>query len=144
MVWLSSKNIKSTKPTKKLSERLLDPFQSLRKSVLMPTISSFHPNENTSTNSAIFPSLNQSRPQQSQIDIVSLLLQSSFKRRGMGSLSNPGFQAQERRIMVSGEWKWFSEDPERSTLEPAENIKNCSELIKVLHSFYADKPAPNY
>ncbi|MBW0476291.1 hypothetical protein O181_016006 [Austropuccinia psidii MF-1] len=31
MVWLSSKNIKSTRPTKKLSERLLDPFPILKK-----------------------------------------------------------------------------------------------------------------
>ncbi|MBW0534700.1 hypothetical protein O181_074415 [Austropuccinia psidii MF-1] len=31
MVWLSSKNIKSTKPTKKLSERWLGPFSILKK-----------------------------------------------------------------------------------------------------------------
>ncbi|MBW0572542.1 hypothetical protein O181_112257 [Austropuccinia psidii MF-1] len=31
MVWLSSKNIKSTRPTKKLSERWLGPFQILKK-----------------------------------------------------------------------------------------------------------------
>ncbi|MBW0590186.1 hypothetical protein O181_129901 [Austropuccinia psidii MF-1] len=31
MVWLSSKNIKSTRPTKKLSERWLGPFSILKK-----------------------------------------------------------------------------------------------------------------
>ncbi|MBW0564225.1 hypothetical protein O181_103940 [Austropuccinia psidii MF-1] len=31
MVWLSSKNIKSTRPTKKLSERWLGPFPILKK-----------------------------------------------------------------------------------------------------------------
>ncbi|MBW0489490.1 hypothetical protein O181_029205 [Austropuccinia psidii MF-1] len=31
MVWLSSKNIKSTSPTKKLFERLLGPFPILKK-----------------------------------------------------------------------------------------------------------------
>ncbi|MBW0547550.1 hypothetical protein O181_087265 [Austropuccinia psidii MF-1] len=31
MVWLSSKNIKSSRPTKKLSERWLDPFPILKK-----------------------------------------------------------------------------------------------------------------
>ncbi|MBW0579677.1 hypothetical protein O181_119392 [Austropuccinia psidii MF-1] len=32
MVWLSSKNIKSTRPTKKLSERWLGPFSNLEES----------------------------------------------------------------------------------------------------------------
>ncbi|MBW0486155.1 hypothetical protein O181_025870 [Austropuccinia psidii MF-1] len=33
MVWLSSKNIKSTRPTKKLQERWLDPFPILKKGI---------------------------------------------------------------------------------------------------------------
>ncbi|MBW0509982.1 hypothetical protein O181_049697 [Austropuccinia psidii MF-1] len=31
MIWLSSKNIESTRPTQKLSERVLDPFPILKK-----------------------------------------------------------------------------------------------------------------
>ncbi|MBW0516109.1 hypothetical protein O181_055824 [Austropuccinia psidii MF-1] len=41
------------------------------------------------------------------------------------------------------EWKGFSQDTERYTLEPTENLKNCPELIKDLHSLYTDKPGPN-
>ncbi|MBW0548725.1 hypothetical protein O181_088440 [Austropuccinia psidii MF-1] len=41
------------------------------------------------------------------------------------------------------EWKGFSQDPERSTWEPAENLKNCPELVKDFHSLYPDKPGPN-
>ncbi|MBW0499565.1 hypothetical protein O181_039280 [Austropuccinia psidii MF-1] len=47
----------------------------------MPTTSSFHLNGNPSIQSSIFPSLNQSRHQQSQISIKSLLPQSSLKKK---------------------------------------------------------------
>ncbi|MBW0489827.1 hypothetical protein O181_029542 [Austropuccinia psidii MF-1] len=50
----------------------------------MLTTSSFHPNGNPSTQFSIFPSLNQSRHQHSQIGIKSLLLQSSFKKKRNG------------------------------------------------------------
>ncbi|MBW0487326.1 hypothetical protein O181_027041 [Austropuccinia psidii MF-1] len=41
------------------------------------------------------------------------------------------------------EWKGFSQDSEISTLEPAENLKNCPELVKDFNSLYPDKPGPN-
>ncbi|MBW0543607.1 hypothetical protein O181_083322 [Austropuccinia psidii MF-1] len=80
MVWLSSKNIKSTRPTKKLSERWLGPFPILKK----VSTHAYHLNGNLYTQSSIFPSWNQSRNQQSQIGINSLLLQSSLKKKRNG------------------------------------------------------------
>ncbi|MBW0486322.1 hypothetical protein O181_026037 [Austropuccinia psidii MF-1] len=41
------------------------------------------------------------------------------------------------------EWKGFNKDLERSTWEPAENLKNCPELVKEFHSLYPDKPGTN-
>ncbi|MBW0571032.1 hypothetical protein O181_110747 [Austropuccinia psidii MF-1] len=41
------------------------------------------------------------------------------------------------------EWKGFSQDSERSTWEPTENLKNCPELVKDFHSLYSDKPGTN-
>ncbi|MBW0526742.1 hypothetical protein O181_066457 [Austropuccinia psidii MF-1] len=71
MVWLYYKNIKSTRPTKKLSERWLGPFPILKK----VSTHAYHLNGYPSTQSSIFPSWNQSRHQKSQIGIKSLLLQ---------------------------------------------------------------------
>ncbi|MBW0538200.1 hypothetical protein O181_077915 [Austropuccinia psidii MF-1] len=70
MVWLSSKNIKSTRATKKLSERWLGPFPILEK----VSIHSYHLNGSPSTQSSIFHSWKQSRHQKFQISIESLLL----------------------------------------------------------------------
>ncbi|MBW0483768.1 hypothetical protein O181_023483 [Austropuccinia psidii MF-1] len=41
------------------------------------------------------------------------------------------------------EWKGFSQDSERSTWEPTENLKNCPELVKDFLSLYPDKAGPN-
>ncbi|MBW0518770.1 hypothetical protein O181_058485 [Austropuccinia psidii MF-1] len=41
------------------------------------------------------------------------------------------------------EWKGFSQDPEISTWEPTETLKNFPELVKDFHSLYPDKPGPN-
>ncbi|MBW0507167.1 hypothetical protein O181_046882 [Austropuccinia psidii MF-1] len=41
------------------------------------------------------------------------------------------------------EWKGFSQDSERSTCQPTENLKNFTELVKDFHSFYTEKPGPN-
>ncbi|MBW0570997.1 hypothetical protein O181_110712 [Austropuccinia psidii MF-1] len=80
MVLISSKNIKSTRPTKKLSERWLGPFPNLKK----VTTHSYHLNRSPSTQSSKFPSWNQSGHQKSQIRIKNLLLQSSLKKKRNG------------------------------------------------------------
>ncbi|MBW0520183.1 hypothetical protein O181_059898 [Austropuccinia psidii MF-1] len=41
------------------------------------------------------------------------------------------------------EWKGFSEDPERTTWEPASKLTNSADLVKDFHSLYTDKSDPN-
>ncbi|MBW0545531.1 hypothetical protein O181_085246 [Austropuccinia psidii MF-1] len=48
-----------------------------------------------------------------------------------------------RKLWYPIKWKGFSQDSERSAWEPAENLKNCPELVKDFHSSYPDKPGPN-
>ncbi|MBW0490466.1 hypothetical protein O181_030181 [Austropuccinia psidii MF-1] len=79
MVWLSSKNIKSTRPTKKLSKIWLGPFPILKK----VTTHAYHL-KLPSTQFCTFSYLNQSRRKQSHIGIKSLLLQSSLKKKRNG------------------------------------------------------------
>ncbi|MBW0553285.1 hypothetical protein O181_093000 [Austropuccinia psidii MF-1] len=125
MVWLSSKNIKSTRPTKKLSERWLGPFPVLMKvsthayhlklpsqwkpippvfyiSLLEPFKTSTIPN----CHQAPWPPILIEEEEEWE---VSHLLYSKLKRR---------------KFCYLLEWKGFSQDPERSTWEPAKNLKN--------------------
>ncbi|MBW0522914.1 hypothetical protein O181_062629 [Austropuccinia psidii MF-1] len=114
MVWLSSKNIKSTRPTKKLSERWLGTFPILKKTSTIPNRHQEPP-----------PPIIIEEEEECE---VSQILDSKPKRR---------------KLWYLVEWKGFSQDSERSTWEPAESLNNCPELIKDFHSLYPDKPGPN-
>ncbi|MBW0561539.1 hypothetical protein O181_101254 [Austropuccinia psidii MF-1] len=144
MVCLSSKNIKSTRPTKKLCESWLGPFPILKK----VRTHAYHlklPSQWKSINPVFHISLlepvktskitdsHQEPPPPIIIEEeeeweVSQLLGSTLKRG---------------KLWYLVEWKVFSQDSERSTWESTENLKNCLELVKNLHSLYPDKPVPN-
>ncbi|MBW0579021.1 hypothetical protein O181_118736 [Austropuccinia psidii MF-1] len=115
MVWLSSKNIKSTRPTKKHFERWLGPFSILKKTSTIPNGHQEPP-----------PPIIIEEEEEWE---VSQIVDSKLRRR---------------KLWYLVEWKSFSQDPERSTWEPAGNLKNCPECVKDFHSLYPDKPGPNY
>ncbi|MBW0494991.1 hypothetical protein O181_034706 [Austropuccinia psidii MF-1] len=145
MVWLSSKNIKSTRPTQKLSERWLASFPILKKvstnsyHLKLPSQwKSIHPVFHISllepVKTSTIPNWHQEPPPLITIEKeeeweVSQVLDSKLKRR---------------KLWYLVEWKGFSQDPERSTWEPAKNLKNCPDLVKDFHSLYPDKPGPNH
>ncbi|MBW0519459.1 hypothetical protein O181_059174 [Austropuccinia psidii MF-1] len=144
MVWPSSKNIKSTRPTKKLCERWLGPFPILKKvsthgyHLKLPSQwKSIHPVFHISllepVKTSTIPNWHQEPPPPIIIEEedeweVSQILDAKLKRR---------------KLWYVVEWKGFSQDSERSTWEPAENLKNCPELVKDFHSLYPDKPGPS-
>ncbi|MBW0485743.1 hypothetical protein O181_025458 [Austropuccinia psidii MF-1] len=144
MVWFSSKNIKSTRPTKKLSERWLGPFPILKKVSthayhlkLLSQWKSIHPVFHfpllEPVNTSTIPNRHQEPPPTIIIEEeeeweVSQILYSKVKR---GKL-----------WYVVG-WKGFSQDPGRSIWESTENLKNFPELVKDFHYLYPDKPRPN-
>ncbi|MBW0464590.1 hypothetical protein O181_004305 [Austropuccinia psidii MF-1] len=144
MVWLSSKRIKSTRPTKKLSERWLGPFPILKDisthayHLKLPfQWKSIHPVFHISllepVNTSTIPNQHQEPPppiiiKEEEEWEVSQILVSNLKRGKLWYLM---------------EWKGFSQDPDRSTWEPIGNLKNCHEPVKHFHSLYPDKPGPN-
>ncbi|MBW0562969.1 hypothetical protein O181_102684, partial [Austropuccinia psidii MF-1] len=144
MVWLSFKSIKSTRPTKKLSERWLGPFPILKNVgthayhlKLSPLWKSIHPIFHISLLEQVKTSTITNRHQEPPPPIiieeeeeweVSQILDSKL-RRG--------------KLWYLVEWKGFSQDPESSTWEPTENLKDHTELVKDFHSLYPDNPGPN-
>ncbi|MBW0567393.1 hypothetical protein O181_107108 [Austropuccinia psidii MF-1] len=144
MVCLSSNNIKSTRPTKKLSERWLGPFPILKKvstlayHLKLPSQwKSIHPVFQYSllepVKKSTIPDRHQEPPPPIIIEEeeeweVSRILDSKLKRG---------------KLWYLVEWKGFSQYSERSTWEPTKNLTNCPELVKDFHSLYPDKPGPN-
>ncbi|MBW0580518.1 hypothetical protein O181_120233 [Austropuccinia psidii MF-1] len=116
MVWLSSKNIKSTRPTKKLSERWLGPFPILNKvsthayHLKLPSQWKFiHPVFRISllepVKTSTIPNRHKEPPPPIIIEEeeeweVSQILDSKLKRG---------------KLWYFVEWKGFSQDSERST-----------------------------
>ncbi|MBW0593546.1 hypothetical protein O181_133261 [Austropuccinia psidii MF-1] len=144
MVWLSSKNIKSTRPTKKLSERWLGPFAILKKvrthayHLKLPLQwKSIHPAFHISLLEPVKTSRTLNRHQEPPPPIiikeegeweVSQILESKLKRGKLWYLVG---------------WNGFSQYSQRSTWKPTENLNNFPELVKEFHSLYPDKPGPN-
>ncbi|MBW0495436.1 hypothetical protein O181_035151 [Austropuccinia psidii MF-1] len=144
MVWLSSKNIKLTRPTKELSERWLCSFPILKQfsnhayHLKLPSQwKSIHPVFHISllepVNTSTIPNWHQEPPPPIIIEEedeweVAQILDSKLMRR---------------EIWYLVELKGFSQYPERSTWEPDKSLKNCPELVKDFHSLYHDKPGPN-
>ncbi|MBW0549850.1 hypothetical protein O181_089565 [Austropuccinia psidii MF-1] len=144
MVWLSSKNIKSTRITKKLSERWLGPFQILKKvstnayHLKLPSQwKSIHP---VSHISLLEPVKTSTIPNRHQEPPPPIIIEDEYKWEVSQILDS---KLKIRKLWYPVEWKGFSQDLERSTWEPAENLKNCPELVKNFHSLYPDKPPPN-
>ncbi|MBW0562714.1 hypothetical protein O181_102429 [Austropuccinia psidii MF-1] len=144
MVWLSSKNIKSTRPTKKLSERCLGPFPILKKvsthvyHLKLPSQwKSNHPVFHISLLEPVKTSTIPNRHQEAPPPIIiekeeewefSQILDSKLKRG---------------KLWYLVECKGFSQDSERSTWEPTANLKKFPELVNNFNSLYPDKTGPN-
>ncbi|MBW0471836.1 hypothetical protein O181_011551 [Austropuccinia psidii MF-1] len=130
MVGLSSKNIKSTRSAKKLSERWLGTFPILKKVSthsyhlkLASQWKSIHPVVHISLLGPVkkltIPNRHQEPPPSIIIEEeekweVSQILDSKLKRGKLGYLV---------------EWKFSNQDQERSTWEPTESLKNCPEPV---------------
>ncbi|MBW0572854.1 hypothetical protein O181_112569 [Austropuccinia psidii MF-1] len=143
-VWLAFKNIKTTRPAKKLSERWLGPFEVIKKigshtyNLKLPQQSkSVHPVFHVSLldpvkQSAILNCHQLPPPpvlveEQEEWEVAQVL--DSKLRRG--------------KLWYLVEWKGFIEDPERTSLEPASNLTNSPDLVKDFPSLYLGKPGPN-
>ncbi|MBW0521170.1 hypothetical protein O181_060885 [Austropuccinia psidii MF-1] len=140
-LWLATKNIKTTRPTKKLSKRCLEPFEVLKKIgshayhlKLPQQLKSVHPvfhvsllgpvKQSTVPNHHQFPPPPAIVEEQEEWEVAQVLY--SNLKRG--------------KLWYLVEWKEFSEDPEKTALEPASKLTSLQDLVKVFDSLYADNP----
>ncbi|MBW0510586.1 hypothetical protein O181_050301 [Austropuccinia psidii MF-1] len=143
-VWLSSKNIKSTRPTKKLSERWLGPFEVLKKIGSHAYHLKF-PQQWKSVHSAFHVSLlepvkQSSIPDCNQLPPPPVLVEEKEEWEVAQVLD---FKLKRGKLWYLIEWKGFSEDPERTNWEPASNLTNSPDLVKDFRSLYPGKPGPS-
>ncbi|MBW0540417.1 hypothetical protein O181_080132 [Austropuccinia psidii MF-1] len=143
-VWLASKNSMTERPTKRLSERWLEPLKVLKKieshayNLKLPLqwkeiyhlfhVSLLEPVKNTA-----IPNKHQFPPPPVLVEEkeeweVAKFLDSKLKRGN---------------LLYLLECKRLSEDPERTICKPASNLTNSTELVNHFHFLYLDTPGPN-
>ncbi|MBW0491759.1 hypothetical protein O181_031474 [Austropuccinia psidii MF-1] len=133
------------RPTKKPSERLLGPFEVIKKigshayhlklplqwKLVHPV---FHVSLLELVKQSSIPNCNHFPPpppglvEEKEEWEVAQVLDSKLKRG---------------KLWYLVKWKAFSKDPERTTWELAFNLTNSPDLVKDFHSLYPDKPGPN-
>ncbi|MBW0461687.1 hypothetical protein O181_001402 [Austropuccinia psidii MF-1] len=121
MVWLSSKNLKSTRPTKIISERQLGHFPIVKKI----SIHSYHlnlPSQWLSIHpvfhiSLLEPVKTLTIPNQHQQPLPPIIIEEEGEWEVSQILDS---KLKRGKLWYLVEWKGFSQDPERSTWEPTE------------------------
>jgi hypothetical protein len=142
-VWLSTKNIKTARPTKKLDRRRAGPF------VIEKKISShayrlklpralrfihpvFHVNLLSPHHANTIPNRVQDPPPPEELEgeveyTVAAILDSRVRRKKLEYLV---------------QWQGYENTGEATSWEPAENVSNAQEEVALFHETYPDKPGP--
>ncbi|MBW0555408.1 hypothetical protein O181_095123 [Austropuccinia psidii MF-1] len=143
-VWLASNNIKTTRPTKKISERWLGPFEVLKNIgshayhlKLPQQWKSVHPVFHVSL---LEPVKQSNIPNQYQLPPPLVIVEEQEEWEVAQVLDS---KLKRGTLWYLVEWKGFNEDPERTTWEPASSLTNSPDLVKDFHILYLDKPGPN-
>ncbi|MBW0466497.1 hypothetical protein O181_006212 [Austropuccinia psidii MF-1] len=143
-VWLASKNIKTTRPTKKLLERCLGPFEVLKKVGSHAYYLKF-PFQWTSVHpvfhvSLLEPVKQESTPNLNQFPPPPILVEEQEEWELAQFLDS---NLKRGKLWYLVEWKGFSEDPEQTMWEPASSLTNFPDAVKNFHPFYCEKPVLN-
>ncbi|MBW0471082.1 hypothetical protein O181_010797 [Austropuccinia psidii MF-1] len=143
-VWLASKNLKTTRPTKKLSGRWLGPFQVFKNIgshayhlKLPQQLKSVHPVFHVSL---LEPVKKSSIPNCNQLPPPPVLVEDKEEWEVAQVLNS---KLKRGQLWYLVELKGFSEDPERTTWEPASNLTRSPDLVNNFHSFHPANPGPN-
>ncbi|MBW0473368.1 hypothetical protein O181_013083 [Austropuccinia psidii MF-1] len=143
-VWLASKNIETTRPTKKLSERWLRPFEVIKKM----GSHAYHfklPQHCKSVHTVFHVSLlepvkQSSIPNCHQLPPPPVLVEEQEEWEVAQVLDS---KLKIGKLWYLVEWKGFSGDQGRTTWEPASSLTNSPDLVKDFHSLYSERPGPN-
>ncbi|MBW0495697.1 hypothetical protein O181_035412 [Austropuccinia psidii MF-1] len=142
-VWLASKRIKTTRPTKKLSERWLGPFELLKKIgshayhlKLPQQFKSAHPVFHVSL---LEPVKQSTIPNQHQLPPSPVIVEEKEEWEVSQVLDS---KLKRGTLWYLVQWKGFDEGPERTTWEPSSSLTHSPDLFKDFQTLNPDNPGP--
>ncbi|MBW0541888.1 hypothetical protein O181_081603, partial [Austropuccinia psidii MF-1] len=143
-VWLASKNIKTTRPTKRLAERWMGPSEVIKNigghayHLKLPLQwKAVHPAFHVSL---LEPVKQSSIPNHNQLPPPPVLVEEQEKWEVNQVLDS---NLKRGKLWYLVEWGGLSEDPEKETWEPFSNLTSLPDLVKDFYSLNPDKSGPN-
>jgi hypothetical protein len=141
-VFLSTENIRTTRPTKKFAERRIGPFKIIQvisnlamKLDLPPAYRLLHPVFHVSL---LEPAPIDNIPGRRQPPPEPVLIEDEFEWEVQAILDS---KLDRGKLKYLVEWRGFDDDAfERQSWEPAINVEGASHLVEEYHSLHPDKP----
>src|SRR5882724_3180251 len=146
-VWIDARNIRTTRPSKKLDHRFLGPFPIVEKVsshafrlglslALLRIHPVFHVSLLQHTSSSEIPNRAVDPPLLIELDDsneweVHWILDSRIDHHRKGS-----------GLLYLVEWKGFDNMPNATSWEPPEHLANAPNMVQAFHQAYPNKPAP--
>ena len=138
MAFLSSRNIKTTRPFKKLDDKMLGPFKVLKAvgasyRLQLPTTIRIH--------DVFHPSLLRKASEEpfTKTDKRAAATCGGGRRGRMGSRRYPGLSTRGKRLQYKVRWKGLDQDLEWYNADGGE-FDNCQDLVEDFHKRYPIKP----
>ena len=145
-VWLSSKNVTSDRPSKKLDHRRLGPFKILsevsshaRKLELPLPLKRIHPVFHVSL---LEPDHPNPFPLRLEPPPAPVLRGDSLEYEVQQVVDSKRAKRAGAKLHYYVQWKGYEGTGQEYSWEPVENLDNASELIQEFHQAYPDKPGP--
>lgn len=144
-VWLNAKNIRTTRPTKKLDYRKLGPFRIVEKisshafKLGLPlSLKRIHPVFHVSLLEPVTPNTIPNRVPDPPPPVI--LPDGSEPEYEVAQILDSRFRW--KKLFYFVQWRGYEDNPTENSWEPAENLVNASEAINDFHFRNPDKPRP--
>lgn len=144
-VLLNTKNIRTTRPTRKFAEKFAGPFEILQqvstaafKLLLPPSLSRIHPVFHVSL---LEPVQTSSIPGRT-VEAPPPTILEGEEVWSVKAIVDSRWRKNKKAVEYRVEWLGFEDSPDRYTWEPAHNLLACLDLIDEFHASHPEKPGP--
>ena len=139
-VWIDTRNIRTTRPSKKLDYKKIGPFEIIEKisshayKLKLPKDVKIHPVFHVSR---LEPYIRTQIPNRTQPPPMPIIIDGEIEYEVNRILDS---RINKKRLEYLVDWKGY--DASHRSWEPQSNLKKASSLIHAFHKLYPDKPRP--
>jgi len=145
-IFILARFIKSTRPTKKLSEKYLDPFEVIGKLgthlYLIKLPNHLHTIHSVFYISQIEPAPLSNIPNHVNSPLPPIEINGNLEFEVAQILDSKFDQRRRDPLLYLVQWSGYEGTPDKYSWTPASDLENAAELVSEFHSIYLGKPGP--